>query len=85
MFALTGAGSIISLLLLITVFDGKRFEPDWVTLFQKCSEAKMPTNTPKNKSSILVDYHESVIKARNNSIKLEQIKAIKNKSQSYID
>ena len=73
MFAITGSGSVFSLLLLIFVFDDSRFEPDWVSIFDEHLEANpMQRKTqPKQKVSrsklIEVDYFNLVSIARMSS------------------
>ena len=39
MFALMGSGSVVAFLLLIFVFDQKRFQPNWVLIFRDYSES----------------------------------------------
>ena len=86
MFALLGALSVPSGLLLIFVFDGKRFEPDWVAIFEKSTEEKMPANLRKSKSSVLVNFHESVTKAKNDySLRIEKLAAIEKNANSCIE
>ena len=49
MFCITGSGSLISLALLLLMFEQKRFEPDWTKIFYKSmfntqQEECKPTN-----------------------------------------
>ena len=73
MFAITGSGSVFSLLLLIFIFDDSRFEPDWVSIFDKHLKVNpMQRKTqPKQKVSrsklIEVDYFNLVSIARMSS------------------
>ena len=79
MFSVTGAGSVISLAILILAFDDTRFEPDWVAIFTKSATKKFyKCKVEKNRAmQIEASYHNVVNKARGARMgSLENAKAL---------
>ena len=68
MFYITGGFSVISLLMLIFLFDPKRFVPDWVHIFKTGQEEKRKVSMLKTTRALShqheVDYGNIVREAR---------------------